>query len=203
MPSDEFLVASVRGGDEAALSALMDRYDRLVRFAIFRLSKTECVRDPHWLETIAADTWLGFVRSLQRSPETHPKSLSAYLATIARFKVVSARRRASDPAATSLDESDVESGVQIDAADPIDLLVDVETLGILRECVRELDGADQALWAQIEAILDRRWVEAAAGLGISESTLRSRWKRVLERVRDCVQAKGGRDLAPKDGGSDS
>jgi len=196
MPSDAFLISSVRGGDEVALRTLMDRYDRLVRFAIFRLSKTECARDAHWLETLAADTWLGFLRSLQRSPDTHPKSLAAYLATIARFKVVSARRRAVDPEAASLDDSELGAGLESDADDPLDLLADLETLGFLRECVRELGTADQALWVQIEAILERRWVEAAAALGTSESTLRSRWKRVLELVRDCVNSKGGGDLAP-------
>lgn len=203
MPSDEFLVAGVRGGDEAALRALMDRYDRLVRFVIFRLSKTECLQDPHWLETIAADTWMGFVRSIQRSADSHPKSLTAYLTTIARFKVVSARRRLQNPANLSLDDSQVDFEVEAGAEDPFNLLANLESLASVRDCVRELEPTDQALWAEIEAILNRQWVDAAAALGISESTLRSRWKRVLERVRDCLESKRGRSIAPRPPGSDS
>jgi RNA polymerase sigma factor (sigma-70 family) len=195
MPSDDFLVESVRGGDQAALRALMDRYDRLVRFAIFRLSKSECHRDPHWLETIAGDTWIGFVRSLQRSPDLRPKSVKAYLTTIARFKVVSARRGVSLPSETSV-TTDETTEISVDQDDPLDLLADLESLETLRACVRKLDELDRSLYVHIEAIVERRWVEAASALGMSESTLRSRWKRVLERLRECMNRKTGRDFAP-------
>lgn len=195
MPADEFLVESVRGGDEAALRVLMDRYDRLVRFAIFRLSKSECHRDPHWLETIAGDTWMGFIRSLQRSPGLRPQSVKAYLTTIARFKVVSARRVVSPPSEMSV-ETEETTEISVDQDDPLDLLADLESLESLQACVRELDEPDRSIYVQIEAIIERRWVEAASALGVSESTLRSRWKRVLERLRDCMKGKTGRDLAP-------
>jgi len=195
MPSDEFLVESVRGGDEAALRALMDRYDRLVRFAIFRLSKSECRRDPHWLETLAGDTWMGFVRSLQRSPELRPKSVKAYLTTVARFKVVSARRRVSPPSEMYVETEELTE-IEVDHNDPLDLLSDLESLNSLNDCVRELSEPDQSICTQIEAIVDRRWIEASATLGMTESTLRSRWKRVLERLRECLRRKTGRDFAP-------
>lgn len=195
MLSDEFLVESVRGGDEGALRALMDRYDRLVRFAIFRLSRSECRRDPHWLETIAGDTWIGFVRSLQRSPDLRPKSVKAYLTTVARFKVVSARRRASVPSGISV-ETDELTEIEVYQDDPLELLSDLESLDSLNDCVRELEDSNRSICTQIEAITDRRWLEAAQALGMTESTLRSRWKRILERLRDCMRRKTGRDFAP-------
>lgn len=194
MPSDEFLLESIRNGDETALRALMDRYDRLVRFAIFRLSKSECRRDPHWLETIAGDTWIGFVRSLQRSPELRPKSVKAYLATVARFKVISARRRASVPSGIS-SETGERTEIEVDQEDALDLLSDLESLNSLNDCVRELEESDKSICTQIEAIVDRRWIEASQALGMSESTLRSRWKRVLERLRECMRRKTGQDFA--------
>lgn len=195
MPSDEFLVAGLRGGDQAALRVLMDRYDRLVRFAIFRLSKIECRRDPQWLETIAADTWMGFVGSLRRLPEVTPQSLAAYLTTIARFKVVSALRR-EKTAHVQFAEPEDWNEVESQNDDTIRFLSELDELNTLRDCVAGLESADQALFGQIEAIMDRRWQEASAALGTSESTLRSRWKRVLESLRNSFRRISGRDFAP-------
>lgn len=194
-PSDAYLIAGVRGGDEAALRMLMNRFDRLVRYSIYRYSKTECGRDPQWLETVAADSWMGFVQSLRKNPEKTPNSVSAYLSTIAKFKVVSALRRLNNP---NLQTDDEESrfAIAVSLGESIDLLADVEDLSALRECINELEPSDFVLWVEVEAILERRWVEAAAALGLSESTLRSKWKKTLERLRACVLGKTGTDFAP-------
>ena len=45
-PSDQELLARTAGGDPTALRALMDRYDRLVRFTIYRTSRQRCRQDP-------------------------------------------------------------------------------------------------------------------------------------------------------------
>ena len=49
----------------------------------------------------------------------------------------------------------------------------------------------------LEAITDRRCKAAAAPLGMQESTLRSRWTRVRDRLRRCVAGKTGEVLAPE------
>ena len=58
-PDDQFLMQALLGGDAAAMNKLMQRYDRLVRFTIFRVAKSRCLSDPHWVDTIATDTWTG------------------------------------------------------------------------------------------------------------------------------------------------
>ena len=202
-PSDDFLVAGMLGGDWAALSKLIERYDRLVRYTILRGARERCTHDPQWLESVASATWAGFVQSLQRHPDQHPKSVRAYLAAIARNQVVSAFRGAPAPddAAQSIDSFAELITVTLD--EPIDTLSRLELLETLRICLSELADDDRILVSQLTAITERRWRDAAAALGISESTLRSRWKRTLDRLRDCVRGKTGLSLAPGTADDDS
>ena len=67
---EAYLVQSVLGGDPAALRELMSRYDRLVRYAVFRAARDRCRKDPEWLDSIGSATWAGFVQSLNRSPDS-------------------------------------------------------------------------------------------------------------------------------------
>lgn len=195
-PSDEFLITGMLGGDWAALNKLIERYDRLVRYAILRVARDRCVHDPQWLESVASAAWTGFVRSLQRHPDQRPRSVRAYLAAIAKNQVVSALRRSPSPddGAYSLDS--VGELISSTHDDPVDIVSRLELLETMRVCLFELGEDDRTLAGQLTAITERRWQDAAAALGISESTLRSRWKRTLERLRDCVEAKTGLTLAP-------
>jgi RNA polymerase sigma factor (sigma-70 family) len=154
------------------------------------------VQDPHWLETIASDTWTGFVRSMRRSPDNRPKSLRAYLVQIARNKCTSAMR-APSPRHESIGATEDSPGADIPATteEPAELLSQAELLEGLRGCLAELEPDDRALASELTAITERRWKEAAAKLDMSESTLRSRWKRVLEQLRSCIQRKTGKTLA--------
>lgn len=195
-PSDEFLIAGMLGGDWAALNKLIERYDRLVRYTILRAARDRCVHDPQWLESVASAAWAGFVRSLQRHPDQLPRSVRAYLAAIANNQVVSALRQSPSPdeAAFSLDS--VGELISATHDDPVDTLSRLELLETLRVCLIELGEDDRTLVGQLTAITERRWQDAAAALGISESTLRSRWKQTLDRLRDRLQAKTGLSLAP-------
>lgn len=189
-PTDDFLITSLLGGDSAALQALMDRYDRLVRYAILRGSAQRCRRDPQWLDSVASDTWSGFVQSLRRDPRSQPQSVRAYLIRIARNRTVSALR-AGQHHPEPLDLSG-ESGNLTHASDqddPAELLDRSEWLAALRTCLTKLDGDDRTLVSQLGAITERRWRDAAAALEISESTLRSRWERVLGRLRTQLRGK--------------
>ncbi len=182
-PDDGFLVASVVGGDEAALRKLMDRYDRLVRYAVFRAARQRCVRDPEFLESMASATWAGFVQSLCKNPDRPPESLRAYLSFIARNQTVSALRRdKADPPVLSLD-----AGEGLDLPDqlpePTELVANLEDLEALRACLAECGPEDRTLIGQLPAITERRWRDAAEALNLAESTLRSRWNRLLERLR--------------------
>jgi RNA polymerase sigma factor (sigma-70 family) len=203
-PSDDFLVAGMLGGDWSALNKLIERYDRLVRYTILRGTRERCTQDPQWLESVASATWAGFVQSVQRHPNQRPKSVRAYLAAIARNQVVSALRgdTATDAATIPLDAA---SSTLITATleEPIDTLSHLELLETLRICLSELADDDRTLAGQLTSITERRWQDAAAALGISESTLRSRWKRTLERLRVCMSRKTGLSLAPETSDDDS
>jgi RNA polymerase sigma factor (sigma-70 family) len=192
------LLAGVAGGDEAALRKLIDRYDRLVRYAIFRATKDRCAKDPHWLDAIASNTWAGFVTSVRRNPAKLPQSPKAYLVRIARNQVVSALRRSPAVEETGGSTDDLESAaVAAPLEEPGELLERLELIEVVQECLAELGPDDRTLAEQLEAITDRKWREASAALGLSESTLRSRWKRVLDRLRQCVERKTGVDVAPQ------
>ena len=164
---DSFLISSVIGGDAAALRRLMERYDRLVRYAIFRAGKEHCLRDPQWLDSIASETWTGFVRSIQRDPDNPPKALGAYLVQVARYRAISAVRRVSagrdrEAAEIEGDPADIPALLN----DPAEELDRLEQLEALRTCLGELDADGQRLAAQLEAITERRWREAATALGL-------------------------------------
>jgi len=192
---DRVLVERACGGDDAALRALIDRYDRLVRFAVFRLGRDRCRKDPAWLETVAADTWVGFIRSVRRTGET-PDTPVAYLLRIARNKAVSALRAGLRTALVV--EADLGAALETQGADadPAELASGLEDLVALRGCVDTLGAEDRQLATQLSAILDRRWQDAAQALSLPESTVRSRWKRTLDRLRACLEGKTGKNFAP-------
>ena len=194
---DSYLMKSVIGGAPAALRALMSRYDRLVRYTIFQRARHRCRMDPEWLDSVASATWAGFVQSLNRSPETPPSSVSAYLVRIARNQVAS-RLRKQEQAHETLEARHIETVAadRDDTPDPLTTLSVAEDLAALQACIASVGGADSELLAHLEAITDRRWKDAAAALGLPESTLRSRWQRLLDRLRDCVEGKTGKSFAP-------
>lgn len=199
--ADQFLARSAVGGDSAALRLLMDRYDRLVRYAVFKQAGDRCKKDPQWLDSVASETWAGFVQSLNRTPDRPPDSVPALLLGIARRRVISQLRRP-----TSLTEPiDALEGDTLEAVDddPAASLGMVEDLGALRACIDAVAGEDAALMAHLGPITERRWRAVAGELGIAESTLRSRWAKLLERLRTCMSQKRGNSVAPGTGGGDS
>ena len=196
-PDDDFLIAGMLGGDAAALRKLMDRYDRLVRYTVFRATKRRCLKDPHWLESIASDTWAGFVRSMRRDSDEGPRSVAAYLVQIARNQCVTALRRATrSKEPESLDgDSDAEK-MSATLDEPAEIVSRMEDLEALRSCMAELNADGRMMVTQLTAITERRWRDAADALGLSESTLRSRWKHVLTSLRRCLLRKTGKSVAP-------
>jgi len=190
-------------GDPAGLRLLMSRYDRLVRYAIFERAQQRCRKDPQWLDSVASAAWVGFVQSVNRTPDRLPDSVPGYLVRIARNQVVSHLRKR-DLAHDSLDAlgNDALGADDEAASDPLAVVAAAEDLAALRACIESVGGDDCELLAHLEAITERRWKEAAAALGTPESTLRSRWQRLLSRLRDCVEGKTGKSFAPGELGGD-
>jgi RNA polymerase sigma factor (sigma-70 family) len=201
-PDDRFLVDRAISGDAAALRRLMARYDRLVRYTIYRRSKERCHADPQWLDTVASDAWTGFIRSMRTSDAVAPRSLGGYLVRIARNQVISALRRAGRVADRPLAELPAADAVAADPNDPLAELAEAESLQAVHRCIAALDGDDRRLIAELAAITERRWTDAASALGMKESTLRSRWERVLDRLRRCVAERTDNSFAPEAGDSD-
>lgn len=202
--SDHFLLQAMLAGDAAALRRIMGRYDRLIRFTVFRLSKSQCQRDPQWLDGIASEAWTGFVRSIERRPDDLPATISTYLIQIARNRTISKLRKRKEEAA-SLDEQRQTGSEPVDADDDSHAnLARLEELQALRECVARLPAEERLLYGELEQITARKWRQTAESLGIAESTLRSRWKKVTEALSACLKAKETRNLfAPDAGDRDS
>lgn len=193
-PSDQFLVTQMLAGDAAALRALLNRYDRLVRYTVFRLSGKQCNRDPQWLDSVASATWSGFVSSLKRQAGDQPRSIRGYLIQIASNQTISALRRVKEPIAGLDAGGDAE---ELMVADPVpgpdELAASLEELSTLRNCLSDLQPESKRMVTQLAAITERRWEDAATALGLSESTLRSRWRVIVEALKKCLADKMGKE----------
>ena len=195
--TDQFLMDSMLGGDAAALRQLMERYDRLVRYTVFHCARSRAKSDPQWVDSTASVTWSGFVQSLRRRPDSRPESVAKYLVRIARNSAVSELRKvATAERHSSLETVDEAEQASSSADDPAVEIERIELIEALRGCFSDLGAEDRPLSAHLEAILNRRWREAAEALNTKESTLRSRWKKVLEALKRCVEGKIGKSFAP-------
>jgi RNA polymerase sigma factor (sigma-70 family) len=187
------LVGLLTQGDEDALRILMDRFDRLVRYTIFRTARDQVARDPQWLDAVAGETWSGFLKTVRRGMQIKNGSVAGYLTGVARKQTISALRRVQAFAGHRQSTSDLDalSRVAAEDADPAILIDEIESLTILRECAALLPQEDRRIMTQLPAITQRQWVEAGAALELSESTLRSKWAKIVERLRSCVENKIG------------
>ena len=196
-PDDAVLLRRLVAGDEAALQGLIDRYDRLVRYTIYRLSQQRCRRDPQWLDSLASEVWAGVIQSLRARPDRQPDSARAYLIQVARNRCIGALR-ATPKIASVQEDDDTRSSDPAEAADvdPANLVRQAEELATLRSCMAELSSDSKVICAQLTLIVERRWQEAAAALGLPESTLRSKWQKITTALQQCVERKSRESVAP-------
>lgn len=190
-PSDQELLARTAGGDPTALRALMDRYDRLVRFTIYRTSRRRCRQDPIWMDSVASEVWTDLCRSLRSGGNRDIQNMHSFFIQVSRRRCIDALRRpGSAPLAGKGSEEAAQSQPISKNEDTLSLLSDLEEVSALRECMLALAEADRSLCGEIAGITAGRWTEVAERLGMPESTLRSRWGRVLAKLRRCLQRKG-------------
>ena len=203
-PDDRFLIERMLAGDSAALDRLMSRYDKLVRFAIFRISRERCGKDPQWLDSIASEAWAGFVQSMQRTHSELPASVGSYLVRIARNRCISAIRGESRrPVEYDIEETSAADRIEVSMDDPAEVVVHLEETEALRGCIESLGPDEQRICKHIPAIMDRRWRDVAAAENTPESTIRSRWQRIIGRLSACMRQKTGGNFAPKASRGDS
>ena len=183
-PDDRVLVARAKGGDAAALDALVRRYQpRIYRFGM------KMCRDPAAAEDVVQETLLAMVRTLRGF--RGEASVSTWLYTIARSFCIKKRRRPrSAPVAVRSLETDrpAASASLPDASPAPDRLIEEH------ETRRVLEGALASLSAPHREVIVLRDVEGlSAGevaevTGLSVDAVKSR----LHRARAVLRAR----LAP-------
>ena len=202
--TDADLVERLCDGEGGALRELMARYDRLVRYAVFRLCRSECLQDPTFLDARASEAWTGFVRSVQRSESALPVNIKTYLIQIAKNKCADALRRPEGTAGGEAEGLRNElSQIEAPATATIELLIRAEEVLALRECIDSLTPADKKIYGQLEHLVAGRWKQAANALGMPESSLRSRWSAVLGKLKACLSKKTAINFAPRPSAGDS
>lgn len=203
-PDDAQLLWRLRTGEGDALRELIRRYDRLVRYAVFRLCPGECRRDPMFLDARASETWTGLVRSVQRAETGLPKKIKTYLIQIAKNKCADAMRRG-EPALNTEGEAagDAIGELQAPAQASVDLLIRAEEILALRECIDQLSAREKRICEQMEHLVSGRWRRAAEAVGMPESTLRSQWPGIIRKLKACLEKKTSRNFAPSRRSSDS
>jgi RNA polymerase sigma factor (sigma-70 family) len=191
-PDDRQLLLSILAGDTEALRRLIGRYDRLVRYTVYRAGKRYCDRDPTWLDARANDAWAAIVQAVRRlGARNLPSNPATYFAQIARNKALDAIRAADSRDVIPFEEAHGKAAEQV--ADPTDdpalLLENLDELEALRDCLARLSEDEQVICAEIALIMEKRWAEAAGRLNLPESTLRSRWRAILGRLKACLEKK--------------
>jgi RNA polymerase sigma factor (sigma-70 family) len=187
---DAKLVLGMLAGDADALRSLIEYYDRLVRYTVHQRLGDDCRRDPTLLDERASVVWSGFVESIRTRGAGPDGSVAAYLVRITRNKCADHLRARARRTSLSGADVDIEPDQLVDdSANPLDTLLDLEKAQAMRSCIADLSDADRNLFSEMELILSRRWGEAANRLGIPESTLRSRWEKVIGLVRQCMAKK--------------
>lgn len=186
-PRDEQSVRQLLSGDERGLRDLVERYDRLVRYAIFRAGRRYCLRDPHWLDVRANESWAAIVQSLQRGAT--PDNLPAYITQISRNTCIDAVKSAQRRSIFKFTGETPDESESIGNNDPADMVEYLDQLAAIRELIPGLPKEDQRILGEVALIVERRWKDAARRLGMAESTLRSRWEGVLDRLRGGLEKK--------------
>ncbi len=189
---DAVLVAGFLDGEEKPMRALIDRYDRLVRYSIFKTGKRYCDRDPGWLDACANEAWTAIVKSLRKAGKKNiPANIPAYFAQIARNKSLDAVKKADASPIISFntEQDDPIAEHSEPEASPLVMLENLEQLESLRDCMSRLNEKDQVLCSEVGLIMERRWKEAAKELEMAESTLRSRWRAVVVKLKACLENK--------------
>ncbi|MEK6674862.1 MAG: RNA polymerase sigma factor [Planctomycetota bacterium] len=200
-PTDAHLAERLVQGDSSALKLLMARYDRLVRFTIFKTARRMCEQDPQWLDSVASATWFGVVKSLQQLSMPPPDSIPAFLITVARNQSVSSLRQLTRKGNVTFLSSDLIA-IETSESDPKETSEKLEMIERIHHYLSDVSDTDRAMLVHLHLITERKWTETAGIIGCSESTLRSRWAQLLARLRSHLGRPSGFFVAPKTPTSD-
>lgn len=167
--SDAELLARFRNGDEAALVALMERYETpLFQFLVGML------RHHHQAEDALQET---FVQALRRLDEVDPDHLRGWLFTVAYHQAMLIKRRQKTRAAVVLPDAACDPG-----RGPLDEAERRDDVRRLRELLDRLpDGQREVIRQRVYE--GKRFKDIAAALGCPLNTALARMHEGLKRLR--------------------
>ncbi len=195
-PSDQLLVARIRGGEPQAWNELIARFEgRLLAFVESRLGRRSAGED------VVQETFLGFLTSLPNFEDSRP--LESYLFSIAAHKLTDHMRREGRrptlPMAVGSSSSQWEPAAKVRAVSSImrsgerrhleeNAMVEALTQQIGRLRSR---GEWQKL-ACLELLFVRGWAnrDVAAKLTMSEQTVANYKFEFISRLRKLVSRQG-------------
>lgn len=169
--ADDALVAAMRGGDQAALESIIDRYTAYVGTIVWNILQGKLSHAD--AEEVVADSF----RLLWYSADkVRPGKLKGYLAVIARRRALNALRDARK--ALPLEED----AVQIPAPGPEDELIRREAYAALRRTVDGLPEPDRTIFLR-HYFFCQSTSEIAGVMGINVNTVQSKLRRGRENLR--------------------
>ncbi len=187
----ESFIARIRRGDESAARELLARYEAQVRLVV-RRQLPRLLRSRFDSLDFLQSVWGSFFRQMQAGSDfEQPQALVAFLAQVARNKVIDEYRRAS----SQKGDMNREEPLWTREAGPLDLIStedSPESIAEARETLAKLQGMlpedrRNVIELRIEGLSTR---EIGARLDLSERTVR----RILEDLRNRAA-----DLARGDG----
>jgi RNA polymerase sigma-70 factor, ECF subfamily len=181
--SDRALVARIVQRDQAAMAALMARYQtRVFRFVLRYVGSRELAEDV--VREVFFAAWQSAPRFESRS------TVSTWLLAIARYRALSARQQSGAPADPMTDE------LAATIADPTDLpdaaIERRQSIEQLRECLAMLPPADGALF-DLVYYHEKSLREVAEILGVPVNTVKTRMVRARRRLAALMTAREAGD----------
>jgi RNA polymerase sigma-70 factor (ECF subfamily) len=174
--SDQALIGQIASGNQLAMRVLFGRhYVSLFRFLV------RMVRDKSLAEDLTSEVFLDVWR--QSVHFEGRASVSTWLLAIGRFKALSALRR---PKHMELDD-EMESTIVDPADDPEVVLQKKESDDALRKCVATLRPAQTQI-IDLVYYYGKSVAEAAAIVGVSEATAKTRMFYARKKLADLISA---------------
>ena len=179
--TDEDLVRLAKGGDNAAFGKLMERYQN----KIYRLGRrmTETDEDA---EDVLQEAFIKAFKSLRRFKEKSKFSTWLYRITVNQA-LMKLRKRKLD--AVSLDEpvateeGSVQRDIEDDTPDPLQMLIETESLETLDEAIADLPPRHRAVFV-LRHVEELSTEETARILKITVPAVKSRLHRTRMELKE-------------------
>ena len=172
---DDLTLARARAGEEAALTALVDRYQRRVYSLVARMM----VGRPQMVEDLAQEVFVKVLLGLPRFDARGPARLSTWILTVATRACLDVLR-VKRPAAEDIPASLVSSS-------------DPEAETAQRQMGRRVEAAMGQLPEEMRAVVvlrayhDLDYDEIASALGLELGTVKSRLGRARIALREVLE----------------